>query len=118
MNQKNYAKAIFIVLLNLILLIPFVLIWTGFFILVFLGISGVLGGLFLFISYMTAFRVNIIPITIYEHAMLLFAYVFFFIGIGGLLLTVMSWLVPWFLNLVKQYYQWNLTMIGGNADEK
>lgn len=74
MVQKNYFHLALILLANLLLLVPFVLVWTAMFLLVFLGISGFLGGMFLAVSYLTTFRVNLIPSNLYEHSLLLFSY--------------------------------------------
>lgn len=113
----KFSHLFLAILLNLLLLLPFLLIWVSAFVLVFFGISGVLSGLFLIFSYLAAFRINLIPNGFYEHALLLFAYSSFFIGTGGLLLAFMSKFVPFFLSITKKYCQWTLKWIGGPIDE-
>ena len=118
MQRIKYRNLALAIAVNLTLLFPFIFIWTAIFVAVFLGISGILGGLFLIVSYLTTFWVNLVPINLYEHPLLLFSYALFFIGVGGLLLILMNTLVSWLLGLMKQYYQWNVTLLGGKDHEK
>ena len=115
MNKVNYSHLFLAMFLNTCLLIPFVLIWLGIFIIVFLGISSFLGGLFLLLTHLTTFRVTAIPAALYDNSLILFAYVFFFIGIGGLLLLLMAFTIPAFLTLAKKYYHWNQSFVQGGS---
>lgn len=118
MNKVNYFHLCLAMFLNALLLVPFALVWLGIFVLVFLGISSILGGIFLLLTHLTAFRVTAVPAALYDNALILFAYVFFFIGLGGLFLTFMSLAVPFFLTLTKKYYRWNQSFVRRVPDEK
>ncbi len=118
MEQKlNFRNLILLVSLNALLLIPFLLLWLSFFVLVFFGISGILGGIFLLFTHLTSFRVNLVPIALYDNSLVLFSYSFFFIGAGGLLLVLMALGIPYFLTLFKKYYHWNLIFVRRGHNE-
>jgi len=118
MNQVNYFHLFLSVFLNALLLIPFGLVWLAIFVLVFFGISGILGGVFLLISHLTTLRLSAIPAVLYDNSLILFTYIFFLLGLGGLLLLLMSLVIPAFLTLTKKYYRWNQSFVRRIADEK
>lgn len=113
MNRINYLHLFMAMFLNAVLLIPFALVWLGIFVLVFFGISGFLGGIFLLLTHLTTFRVTAIPAALYDNSLILFAYVFFLIGLGGLLLSLMAFAIPAVLALAKKYYRWNQNFVRG-----
>lgn len=115
--QISLRNLIFSVFLNAFLMIPFILVWGFIFVLVFLGISGILSGLFLIVTALTPLRISFLPAALYQYSLALWAYALFFIGTGGLFLTFMSVLTPHFLQLNKRYYYWSQSFIKGELYE-